>query len=463
MKRPNILFFMSDEHRADISGYEGNTTVRTPNIDWIAQTGVVFRNAYTPSPICIPARQCMAAGCYPSTCGVKRYGDDLAPGSMTFARRFSEYAYYTLACGKLHHPGPDQMQGWIRRITMEDQIIGPRYVDGAVESEFAKLGRSDEDRKGNLSGKKWTMQKEIKRAGPGRSPYTNWDELATFGAEAFLKEALISPYYDKTSDGPLLLYVGYANPHYPMIAPQELFEHYLNRVEPSANLSVPSNPWHHKADNYWRGPLSVGPDGEVSEREERRAVAAYYANVEDMDTRCGRVLDALRAAGEDLDEWIIIYTSDHGEMMGDHGFWEKHSFYESSVRVPLVIRWPRGFEGGRAVEENVNLVDLFATMCDLAGIDMPAAPEVRDSRSLVPLLNGSPEGWQNTTYSEIDGTCLMVKDGPLKYNWYGDEYPEELFDLSVDPCEADDLVADPDRGNDLQRLRELRRQFTSSN
>ena len=117
--RPNILFLMSDQHRADVSGYADDGVVRTPVLDELARKGVVFNNAYTPAPICIPARQSMAAGQLPRTCGCEVFGEDLAPGHMTFARRLSQYGYATVACGKLHHNGTDQMQGWTSRIGNE--------------------------------------------------------------------------------------------------------------------------------------------------------------------------------------------------------------------------------------------------------------------------------------------------------------------------------------------------------
>lgn len=115
-KRPNILFLMSDQHRADVAGFAGNPVVRTPHLDTLASDGIVFENAYTPSPICIPARQCMASGQYSMSNGCVRYGDDLPPFSNTFARVLSQYGYTTVAAGKLHHVGIDQMQGWDIRI-----------------------------------------------------------------------------------------------------------------------------------------------------------------------------------------------------------------------------------------------------------------------------------------------------------------------------------------------------------
>ena len=114
-KKPNILFLMSDQHRYDFTGYNGHC-VKTPTLDWLAETGVNFTNCYTPSPVCVPARQSMAAGQFPRNCNCTEFTSDLAPGYMTFAKRFSQYAYKTVCCGKLHHSGYDQMQGWTARI-----------------------------------------------------------------------------------------------------------------------------------------------------------------------------------------------------------------------------------------------------------------------------------------------------------------------------------------------------------
>src|SRR5690554_755559 len=168
-QRPNILLLMSDEHRADVTGYEGNDVIRTPFLDWLARTGVAFRNAYTPSPICIPSRQAMMSGKLPKSCGCERYGDDLPPFSMTFAKRLSQYGYETVACGKLHHLGPDQMQGWTRRVA-GDMQVSPRYIEGQVE-EASRVRRP-------VSAMKWSDAKEIKRAGVGRGPCVDADAFA---------------------------------------------------------------------------------------------------------------------------------------------------------------------------------------------------------------------------------------------------------------------------------------------
>ena len=428
--RPNILFLMTDEHRADVTGYEGNPVVRTPVLDELAQTGVVFRNAYAPSPICIPGRQCMMSGQLPRTCGVYRYGQDLPPFSMTFAKRFAQYAYATVACGKLHHVGADQLQGWTRRIGMDDMLdVVPIAIEGKVLSEFQGI---------DWRGKKWSEAKEIQRAGIGAAPHAIKDAYAVEGALHYIEEYFNNPFYDRESGNrPLLLKVSLVQPHYPYITPDaEKFGYYLNRVQPYIETETFPHPWLGKAPNM---PGGVKPGRDVTEREIRRATAAYYAMVETADEMFGRVLDRLRYVGQNLDDWIIIYTSDHGEMLGQHGIWEKQKFFEASVRVPLIIRWPKRF-APRTVTENVNHCDLFATLCDLAGLP---TPDGLDSRSLTALMAGDAQDWRNETVSHFGQDFLMIKWDALKYQYYGAEMPEALFDLDRDPDETRNLIDDP--------------------
>jgi len=433
-KRPNVLFLMSDEHRPDVAGYEGNAVVRTPVLDELARTGVVFRNAYTPSPICIPARQCMMAGQLPLTCKCQSFGEDLAPGYMTFARRFSEYAYNTVVCGKLHHLGPDQMQGWRRRIGFDDMHVGESFLPNRREDEFARYRQPSQ---------KWSDSKEVLRAGVGRSPHGITDEIVMQGALNFIDLYFNNSYYDRASAAhPLLLKVSLLQPHYPYFTDERKFGYYLNRVQPFLDQTPFAHPFLSQRQ------VRVGID--VNERDVRRATAAYYGMIETVDSYYGSVLDALRHVGENLDDWIIIYTSDHGEMLGEHGVWEKQKFFEASVRVPLIIRWPRGFEGGRVVEENVNLCDLFATLCELAGLPVP---EGLDSRSLVPLLKNTPVEWDNETVSQFGKSNLMIKRDCLKYQYYGPQMQEVLFDLQANPDETINLIDDPEYAAAVQSFR----------
>lgn len=457
-EHPNILFLMTDEHRADVTGYEGNTVIRTPNLDQLAKTGVVFRNAYTPSPVCVPARQCIMAGQLPKTCGCEGWFD-LIPGYMTFARQLTRYAYTTVACGRLHHFGKDQMQGWIKRIGSE-MYIATDYIEGIVESEFLKYERP-------FSDYKWSDAEEIKRAGIGHGPNAVSDEYTIQGALQFIEEYFNSSYYDREQTGkPLLLKISLIQPHYPYSADEQKFKYYLNRVKPFLNQAL--------SDHPFLGQRKVIPGVDVSDREIRRATAAYYAMVETSDELFGKVLDAIRSVNQDLDEWIIVYVSDHGEMLGEHGIWEKQKFYEGSVRVPLLIRWPQGFPGGRVIQENVSLCDLFATLCDLSGIPVP---KDLDSRSLVPFLKESESSWFNEAISQFSKTNtpllqeeseswkknpinqfgkmnLMIKQDHLKYQYYGPAMPEVLFDLKKDPGETRNCINEPEYTQAIIKFRQ---------
>ncbi|TDE11217.1 sulfatase-like hydrolase/transferase [Jiangella asiatica] len=438
-RRPNVLFLMSDEHRFDVAGFAGDELVRTPVLDDLARDSVVFDNAYTPAPICIPGRQAMMAGQFPRHCGVERFGEDLAPGHLTFARQLARFGYRTVAAGKLHHLGADQAQGWTHLIGMESGV-SPPHIAGLDEQSYCGLPTP--------ATHKWSQLTEVKRAGIGRSPYVARDEYTVAGALQYIHEHFVDTYYDRAiPEVPLLLKVSLHQPHYPYLTPhQDLFEYYLNRVPLYEEQQLFDHP-------VLGGDRHVVRSGvEVSRREQRRAVAAYYAMVETADRLFGRVLDALRHAGQDLDDWVIVFTSDHGEMLGQHGVWEKQRFFEGSVRVPLLIRWPRRF-AARTVTDNVNLCDLFATLCELTGVP---TPDGLDSRSLVPLMTGDSAQWDDESVSQFDGSRLMIKRGALKYQFYGDEGPEVLFDLDIDPAELRNLATDSDYAATMTSFRRRR-------
>ncbi len=451
--RPNILFLMSDQHRADVAGYQGDSVVRTPVLDELARTGVVFNNAYTPAPICIPARQSMAAGQLPRTCGCEVFGEDLPPGHMTFSRRLSQYGYATVACGKLHHSGTDQMGGWTRRIG-DSMSVRHDYIEGRNLEALRNIPLS--------TAHKWSQVQEVKRAGIGQGPSTNGADAYTLvGALRFVENFFADPYYDRaTPTRPLMLMVSLVRPHVPFLTTHDKFTYYLNRVKPYVEERA--------FDHPFLGQGQVKPGVDVSEREIRRATAAYYGMVEENDEDYGKVLEALKHVGQDLDDWIIIYTSDHGELLGEHALWEKTKFFEGSAKVPLIIRTPGGANEGRVVEENVNLCDLFATLCDL--VDVPVVDGL-DSRSLLPLLNGDSANWNNETVSHYGGTHLgheehfdryenlMIKRDHLKYQYYGSDMPEVLFDLSQNPEETINFVADPRYADSLAAFRSRRNEL----
>lgn len=422
-QRPNILFLMSDEHRADVAGFAGNPVIRTPFLDWLAETGVVFENAYCAAPQCIPGRQALMTGCLPARSGCTRWAEDIPPFSMTFAKRFAQYAYHTVCCGKLHHMGPDQMQGWTHRPS-GDCKVADAFIEGRVEEEFARY--QPEDGIG-----KWDNQTEIERASVGDSKVLRFDRRSRSAAQEYVIDHFCSPDYDKTQQHrPLLLKLSLLAPHYPYQIDEDRFNYYINRVPIFQE---------ERSQHPRLGRTQYGPDVQASTRDIRRTTAIYYGMIEGMDEHYGALAKTLQQVGQDLDDWIIVYTSDHGEMLGQHGIWEKTQFYEASVKVPLIIRWPKGFTGGRRMEHNVSLCDLFATLCELAGLPMP---EDTDSRSLAPLLRGDTNEWDNAVISQL-GDDYMVKHHALKLIDFNQRFPAVLFDLEQDPDEQHNVIDDP--------------------
>ncbi len=390
---------MADEFRFDATGFMGNAMARTPHLDRLAQRAFISRNAYTPAPVCVPARQCLATGKYPLHIGCEQFGDDIAPGSQTFARWFSDHGYYTVVCGKLHHRGPDQMQGWLHRIGSETAVRWPeKYADRA------QIGR-----------RKWRGAEELKEAGVGLSPLAIHDEYGVQGACDFV-QTHFGGMTATPPETPLLLMLSLQQPHFPLLTEQALYDYYHERVpifwdQPSAN--------HPKLD---RGRL--GPEQGIEPEDVRRATAAYYGMVEQTDRRVGQLVNALEKAGQNLDDWIVVFTADHGDMLGEHGVWEKRSFYEGSARVPFFVSGP-GVKPGQS-DHVMNLVDVFPTLAHLAGL--PAPGDLDGGNIFDPKR---PE----QTFSQYDRDCFMLRRGSLKYLRYP-EGEDVLFDLQSDPGET---------------------------
>lgn len=240
----------------------------------------------------------------------------------------------------------------------------------------------------------------------------------------------------------MMLKVSLQQPHYPFICTEERFNYYINRVKPYADRNGIIE--HGFARDWTHNPP-------VTEREKLRAIAAYYGMVEEVDSAFGEVVSELESLGQDLDDWIIVYTSDHGEMLGEFNTWWKLKFYEGSVRVPLFIRAPKLGFTPRRMRENVSLCDLYATLCEVAGANVP---ENRDSRSLLPIMAGEGStAWPDTAESAYMDHW-MIKVGTWKY-WRLAPDTEVLFDLETDPHEQGNRVRDPSCRQILERCREL--------
>lgn len=432
-KYPNILLLMSDEHRPDILGFEGNDVVRTPVLDSLAEEGVYFRNAYCTSPVCVPSRQSFLSGKLPSTIKCRQFGDTFNSDILTFPGQLVRYGYNTVAFGKMHFEDADQMHGWTERPSGDIWVrIRPQL---APDAEQIAMSRQEKAKKGLTF---WGPIKEIRntRVIGENEGKRGVDLKQVENACEYLEKYFVDSNYSRPrGDEPLCMAVSLMHPHYPFQCTQDEFDYYMTRVKPFLETAPNDHPCHKQYN------VVVGND--VTEQELLRATAAYYGQVEFIDTMYGKVLQTLKKLNV-FDDFVVIYWSDHGEMLGQHGCWEKKQFYDASSRVNLIIHDPRNPRNGHTVKEVVSLLDIFPTICDIAGVP---TPDDIEGDSLAGLINGNTTGWRNEAVSELWNWyhggmgCLMIRKNNLKYVRYNHpDYPEQLFDMKQDSAETRNLI-----------------------
>ncbi len=414
MKRPNILLIMSDEHAPAVTGCYGHPLVQTPSLDSMAEEGVLFESAYCNNPICVPSRMSFLTGKYASDVNVFDNGSPLASEIPTFAHYLEASGYQTTLCGRMHMVGPDRFHGFGRRL-FDDKSEWVQFGQGPVRTPEAR-------RAGNS---------HVTECGPGPPRWLDYDRTVTDLSERFLRDKAENP-----ADQPWCLVASFMYPHFPLYAPQEYLDRYsLDRID-LPDLGGESLESQHPAIRQLR--YFFHNDQPLPEQFTRTALASYFALVTLTDEHIGRLLSIV-AESPLLDNTVIIYLSDHGEMAGQHGIWQKQCFYESSVRVPLIVRGPH-LEAGARVNANVSLVDIMPTLLDLAGTPIP---EGLRGRSLLPLLRGGavPEQAVIAEYHAqgMLSAGYMAKKGNLKYNHYIG-LPPQLFDLAADPNEFVNLA-----------------------
>lgn len=417
-------------------GCAGDPVARTPALDGLAARGVRFEHAYCAAPLCGPSRMALMTGQHPYQIGCWSNETALSSDIPTFAHGFTAAGYETVLCGRMHFVGADQRHGFLER------LVGDVPESAYLQAGW-KLGRV----LGDLVDTPGYARAGLLKSGPGRTGYHAYDEGVTTAAVDWLRS--------RGSDRPFLLTVGYAAPHCPFVAPPEDFAYYADRIT-TADLP--------ELDPHLPPPLvamqrAAGVEEPVPLAAQWRARVAYYGLCSFLDRQVGRVLEALESAGE-TDNTVVVYTSDHGEMLGEHGWWWKSTFHEGAVRVPLLWAGPGTGPGGQCLEANVSLLDLAPTLLELAGAPrLPGAV----GRSLVQQLRGENKNQEDTVWAEhaqgwgAEGQVLvgrMVKSGPWKYvYWHGAS--EELFHLEEDPAELGNRLAEPGCAQVAARLREL--------
>ena len=415
-RRPNILVIMSDEHDPAVMGCSGHPQVQTPNLDRLAGEGTLFDSAYCNSPICVPSRMAFFTGNYCHRIGVWDLGSALPAEIPTFGHYFTAAGYETVLCGRTHMPGGDRLHGFGTRL----------YDDMDAWRSRGVPRRTPEARRGSNS--------HVTECGPGHGAWYDYDTTVADLSVRFLEGKAAHP-----SERPWLLYSGLMYPHFPLTCPPRYYRRYDPAAVIPADLRGETLESQHAAIRQLR--YFFHNDEIVPEPVQRRALASYYGLVTLVDDLVGSMLKVIDNSPL-RENTVVLYVSDHGEMAGQHGIWQKQCFYEASVRVPMILRTPRGAAGQRS-DANVSLVDVLPTLLDLAGLQIPSG---LPGTSLARLRSGTGAA-ERAVFSEYHAQGMleggfMVRRGNYKYNYYVGHEPQ-LFDLREDPGEFTDLAADP--------------------
>jgi choline-sulfatase len=419
VKPTNLLFILSDEHQRNIAGCYGDRLATTPNIDRLAARGARFANAYTPCPICVPARASLATGRWVHQ---TKAWDNAAPyhGELpSWHHRLRARGHRVVSVGKLHFRAATDDNGFSEEILPLHVLDGKGDLIGMLREPPAKRG---------------SMPSLAESAGPGQSTYNDYDIEITAAACRWLATE-----GKQSRDKPWALFVSLVRPHFPLTAPPEFFRMYPPDRMPMPRLYGEADRPHHPAvralmsimdyDDYFADELAV-----------KRAIASYYALVSFLDDNIGRLLGALDEAGLTA-VTRVIYASDHGDNVGCRGMWGKSVMYEESVAVPLIMAGA-GVQAGAVVDTPVSLVDCYRSVLEAVGCPVPAEDQALPSQSLWDIAVGQkPNRKVLSEYhaaGSITGT-FMIRHGRWKFIRHVGFRPE-LFDLEIDPGETNDLA-----------------------
>ena len=426
-EHPNILMIMADQLTAKVlRAYGADRAAKTPNLDRLSAEGYVMENAYCPFPICAPSRQAMLTGKLASEIGVYDNGAEFCSAHPTFVHHLRNRGYYTALSGKAHFVGADQLHGYEDRLTTDvypgDLAWTPRWDENAEVYPFENSGK--------------TGIKALTLSGPvATSLNIEFDEEVCYAARKRLRDCAR---YRKGQ--PFFLNVSFASPHDPYQSTPEFWDLYTD--EEAGMPAQPSIPYEeqdpHSRQLYRHiGKVGWEPDDDAIVKSRR----GYYAAVSFVDHQVGLLMRTLKECGFHGNT-IVIFTSDHGDMLGEKGIWFKQTMYDQAVRVPLLFWGARWIAPGRT-RDNVSLLNLFPTILECAG---GSTADCREE-SLWPLLTGRSTETADCIYCEhtdANALCpiLMVRRGPYKYI-YSEKWGSQLFNLAADPDEKVDLVDDP--------------------
>lgn len=416
MKKPNIILVMTDQHNGRVVHSFGDPWVRTPNMDRLAGQGVSFEETYCNSPLCVPSRCSMLAGRLPHNTGIFNNNQCLPSDKATFVHSLSAAGYETVLSGRMHFQGPDQRHGYEKRFVGDITTV-------ALGISFGK------ERYGCLQYGSSAKRESIECAGKGESAVMAYDQDVVEAACDYMRS--------RKDERPLFLTVGVYGPHNPYVAPEELYDYYYNVLPQPELLSEEERERMHPFERHF---MEVRGLGHETQEEIKRVRAAYYSMVEYEDRLLGKVMDT---AGETMnpEHTLIIYTSDHGDCLGQRGMFWKSNMREGALRVPMIASWKNQFPEGVRLRGPASLVDLAPTLLEIAAA--PALPAM-DGESLLPSLReGTGLREDKTVISEIcdikgDAPAAMLRRGKYKLVLYHG-YEDCLFDMEKDSEEIHNL------------------------
>ncbi|MDE3085687.1 MAG: sulfatase-like hydrolase/transferase [Acidobacteriota bacterium] len=459
---PNIVLVMSDQHRADMMGCAGDETVVTPTLDRLAAEGVRFSRVSCQGPLCMPSRASFMTERYVRDHGVYTNWEEIAADSPTYVRALREAGYHTTLIGKAHLyrdedlPARhiDDLAGRLQGLGFaEVQESGDKFVP-AIPNRYTDFlaGRDLLDvYKRHLAERAYQGENESGQNATKSVPMWDSTPLA-LPLDAYIDtwhgEQAVRWIEDYDGDAPFFLFVGFPGPHDPWDAPQEAVDRYAGvDISMPASTARPSTEGTGRYADLLNSFLWLSDSETMTADAIRGMRRAYAADITVIDDAVGRILDALSRTGRLEDTWVL-YTSDHGEMGGNHSMLSKCVLYDQTVRVPLIVRPPGGC-AARVVESRVEHFDAAATVRAIAG-----APRIPDGegRSLLGCLEGGDpepraasvsENWGFASF-ETDRHKLVVNEDALE--------PCALFDLAEDPAEDHNLIVDPQAAATVEEL-----------
>jgi uncharacterized sulfatase len=432
----NVLFISVDDMNNDLGCY-GHSTVKSPNIDRLARQGTRFDRAYCQYPLCSPSRTSLMTGLRPDTTQVydlQKHFRSVLPDVVTMPQLFMANGYFSARVGKIYHYGnPGQ--------------IGTNGLDDAPSWQ----------QRINPAGRDKTEEKQITNYTPGRGLGSSLSFMKAEGTDEEQTDGKVASeaikLLEANRDKPFFIAAGFYRPHCPYVAPKKYFDLY-----PLEQVSMPQGPWDYlkQVPPAALSSTKPWPWFGVSEQQARESLQAYWSTISFVDAQVGRLLDALERL--DLaDKTVVVFWSDHGYHVGDHGLWKKQSLFEKVARVPCIISAPGQKTKGGVSSRTVELVDLYPTLADLCGLSSP--PDNLAGKSLRPLLDDPQSAWDKPAFTQVwrgQFSGHSVRTERYRYTeWDGGKQGKQLYDYSTDPQEQRNLAGDPAQAEVVSRLKKL--------